>query len=62
MHIHTTFTTTSTHLLLQHDEFKHLDAGLHAEQLQGQVKREVDEGEASVIRKGEGERGVKFLW
>lgn len=52
--------TVSTHLLLQHDEFQHLDAGLHPKQLQRKMQREVNEGEAGVVRQGKGERCVKL--
>ena len=46
----------STHLVLQQNEGEDLEAHLDAEELEGQVERKVDEGEARVIWEGEAHR------
>lgn len=49
-------TRLEDHLVFQQDDAQHLDARLHAEKLDGKVKREVYQTEARVIRQDKGER------
>ncbi len=48
-----------TYLVFEEDAGEHFDARVHAEQLERQVQREVDEREARVVRQREDERRVQ---
>jgi len=49
-----------THLELEHDGCEHLEAGLYAQQLEGQVEGEVHQREPRVVRQGKQQRGLQL--
>lgn len=50
------------YLIFQHDGGEHLQTGIHPQQLQGEMEREVNQGKSGVVRQGKQKRGLEIFW